>query len=258
MFTNVNGVYLMATLREGVLTETLSRRDRVRAETAAEIKQAARRILVEQGPAAVTLRAIAREVGMTAPALYRYFGSHEELLRNVSGDIFTEIGSDIAAAIDVAGPGMPEKLIAACREFRRWALGHQAEFGMLFGTPLPTLDALHDDVVTECAGRFSAVFFSLFFELWRKQPFPVPADEEIDPGLRDQLARYRDALGVNLPLGAGLTFLRCWVRLYGAVALEVFGHLHFALDDPAPMFEITLQELAGLVGLELPRSQAAG
>lgn len=44
-------------------------------------------------------------------------------------------------------------------------------------------------------------------------------------------------------------FLRCWIRLYGAVSLEVFGHLHFALDDPAPMFEITLSELAELLGL---------
>ena len=57
---------------------------------------------------------------------------------------------------------------------------------------------------------------------------------------------------MDLPLGAGLTFLRCWVRLYGMVSLEVFGHLHFALEDAAPMFEITLAELAKLVNLEYP------
>ncbi len=235
------------------MTETLSRRDRVRAETTDEIKQTARKILVEQGPEAVTLRAIARAMGMTAPALYRYFGSHEDLIRHVVGDIFTEIGGDIEAAIQaVDDDRMTEKMIAACREFRRWGLAHQAEFGLLFGTPLPSLEAAHDDVVTECAGKFSGVFFALFFELWDKHPFPIPADDEIDPALRAQLARYRDALGVNLPLGAGLTFLRCWVRLYGMVSLEVFGHLRFALDDAAPMFEITLSELAGLVGLEYP------
>jgi AcrR family transcriptional regulator len=240
------------------VTETLSRRDRVRAETSAEIKQAARRILIEQGPGAVTLRAIARDIGMTAPALYRYFGSHEDLLRHVVGDIFTELGAGISGAIHgAAGDGMTGKMVAACREFRRWALSHQAEFGLLFGTPLPTLEAAHDDVVTECAARFSGVFFSLFYELWRQQPFPVPADDEIDPVLRDQLARYRDALGVDLPLGAGLVFLRCWVRLYGMVSLEVFGHLHFALEDPSPMFDITLGELAGMVGLRYPPPQDA-
>jgi hypothetical protein len=173
----------------------------------------------------------------------------------VVGDIFTEIGAGIGAAIDAAGGGMTEKMIAACREFRRWGLGHKAEFGLLFGTPLPTLDAAHDDVVAECAGKFSGVFFALFYELWRKQPFPIPSDDEIEPGLREQLARYQEALGVDLPLGAGLTFLRCWVRLYGMVSLEVFGHLHFALEDAAPMFEITLAELARLVNLEYPPPQ---
>lgn len=244
------------------MVETLSRRDRVRAETTAEIKQTARQILIAQGPEAVTLRAIAREMGMTAPALYRYFGSHEDLIRHVVGDIFSEIGAGIEAAIKAAGTGtaatgtaatgMTEKMIAACREFRHWGLGHQAEFGLLFGTPLPTLGAPGDDVVAQCAAKFSGVFFSLFYELWCQHPFPIPGDDEIDPGLRAQLASYQDALGVDLPLGAGLTFLRCWVRLYGMVSLEVFGHLRFALEDASPMFEITLTELAGLVNLEYP------
>jgi hypothetical protein len=82
------------------------------------------------------------------------------------------------------------------------------------------------------------------------------AIHEIDPGLREQLARYRDAPGADLPLGAALIFLRCWVRLYGRVSLEVFGHLHFALDDAAPMFELTLRELAELVNLEYPLPQS--
>jgi len=237
---------------------TLSRRDRLRVETTKEIKRIARRILVEQGPEAVTLRAIAREMGMTAPALYRYFGSHEDLIMHVIGDIFTELGEGIEAAIEVAGANMTAKMVAACREFRHWGLGHKAEFGLLFGTPLPALETLHEDmdIVAECAAKFSGVFFTLFFELWGKQPFPVPADDEIDPGLREQLARYRDALSADLPLGAALIFLRCWVRLYGMVSLEVFGHLHFALDDAAPMFELTLRELAELVNLEYPLPQS--
>jgi AcrR family transcriptional regulator len=241
------------------VVQAVSRRDRVRAATTVEIKQTARRILVAEGPSAVSLRAIAREMGMTAPALYRYFGSHEDLLKHVVADIFEEIADDIHRAIIAAGEesggDMAVKLVAACGEFRRWSLGHKEEFGLLFGTPLPGLEAVHDDVIDDCAAKFSGTFFALFLELWDRHPFPVPSDEEIDPGLRDQLAHYRDLLGVDLPLGAGLTFLRCWVRLYGMVSLEVFGHLHFALDDAAPMFEITLAELAALVGLApLPTS----
>ena len=62
---------------------TPSRRDRLRAATSEEIIQTARRLLVQSGPEAVTLRAIAREMGMTVPGLYRYFDSHDELLRHV-------------------------------------------------------------------------------------------------------------------------------------------------------------------------------
>src|ERR1700720_1935995 len=97
----------------------LSRRDRVRAETTAEIKQTARKILVEQGPEAVTLRAIAREMGMTAPALYRYFDSHEDLLTHVVADIFTELADEVHDAIEAAAAGggdMTQKLVAACRQ----------------------------------------------------------------------------------------------------------------------------------------------
>ena len=192
---------------------------------------------------------------MTAPALYRYFGSHEDLIQHVVGGIFTEIGAGIEAAIDGAGGGITEKMIAACREFRRWGLSHKAEFGMLFSTPMPTLEAAHDDLVAECAGKFSGVFFALFYELWNKQPFSIPRDDEIDPRLRVQLARYQEGLDVDLPLGATLTFLRFWMRLYGAVSLEVFGHLRFALEDAEPMFKLTLAELAELVNLEYPPRQ---
>ena len=76
-------------------------------------------------------------MGMTAPSLYRYFGSREDLLRNVVGDMFTEVAEDIGLAIRTAavqtgsetepgnGGDMTAKMIAACREFRRWSLNHR-------------------------------------------------------------------------------------------------------------------------------------
>jgi AcrR family transcriptional regulator len=216
---------------------------------------------VTSGPEAVSLRAIAREMGMTAPGLYRYFASHTELVRYVCANIFTELGADIQQAIHAAAadPGPEQvtekltiKMVAACREFRRWSLNHKAEFALLFGVPLPGFDDGRYDIADECALAFAGTFFSLFLELWSRAPFPAPAAEEIDPGLRDELVRYRDALGADIPVGAVLTFLRCWTVLYGAVAMEVFGHIKFALQDAAPMFEITLGDLASLVGLRYP------
>jgi AcrR family transcriptional regulator len=242
-----------------------SRRDRLRAATTREIIQTARRLLVQEGVAAVSLRAIAREMGMTAPALYRYFGSHEELLRHVVGDIFTEIADHIRTAIhtaaDSAGPQVGEaevmaiKMIAGCQEFRAWALGHVPEFSMLFGSPIPGLEYLyevHRDPAVDCGYEFGQVFLDLFGNLYRRRPFPIPADEDIQPGLGEQLSRYRDLTHTDLPLGALQTFLRCWVLLYGTVSLEVFGHLKFALDQAAPMFELMMTDMAAMVGLVYP------
>jgi len=238
---------------EDDVVQAPSRRDRVRAATVEEIKTTARQLLVADGPEAVSLRAIGRAMGMTAPALYRYFGSREDLVKNVCADIFTEIAGEIHSAIVQAGQAsggdITAKLSAACGAFRTWALAHRPEFGLLFGSPLPGIETLHDDVVDEGADKFSGEFLALFYELWTKHPFPVPADDEIEPGLAAQLSRYRDGLGVDLPIGAVLTFLRCWVRLYGMVSLEVFGHLHFALDDPSTMFDYTQAELRELLGL---------
>ncbi len=241
------------------MVQTLNRRDRVRAATTEEIKQTARQLLVEQGPEAVSLRAIARQMGMTAPALYRYFDSHEKLIKHVIADIFTELTEDLHAAIESAGAGsngdLTAKVMAACWEFRRWSLDHKREFGMLFGTPIPGVDVEKDEITAECGSQFGATFLVLILELWRKSPFPVPPDDAIDPGLRDQLGRYRDGLGelgAGLPLGLLLVFLRCWTRLYGTLSLEVFGHLGFALDDAEPMFEIMLADTAPLLGLEYP------
>jgi AcrR family transcriptional regulator len=236
----------------------------LRAATIEEIVQTARRLLVKDGPEAVSLRAIAREMGMTAPGLYRYFGNYEELVRYLCASIFTELGNDIHQAIEAAEPPagrsaddwmtakLTVKMVAACREFRRWALNHRGEFALLFGVPLPGLDDGRYDIADECALAFAGTFFTLFLELWHKVPFPVPDDAQLDAGLRGQLGRYQDALGTSIPLGAVLTFLRCWTLLYGAVAMEVFGHMRFALEDPAPMFEITLGDLAALVGLRYP------
>jgi len=247
------------------MVQAPSRRDRVRAATTQEIIQTARKLLVQDGPEAISLRAIAREMGMTAPALYRYFGSHEDLLRHVVADIFTELATHVRTAVhmaaDTSTSGLSEaevmvvKMIAGCREFRAWTLTHVPEFSMIFGSPLPGMEVLHEmhrDPTVDCGYQFGQVFLDLFGDLYRRRPFSIPADDEIQPSLRQQLARYRELVQSDLPLGALQTFLRCWVLLYGIVSLEAFGHMQFALDDPSPMFELMLSDLAPMIGLEYP------
>ena len=239
----------------------LGRRDRARAATVLEIKQAARRIVLDRGPQATSLRAVARESGMTAPGLYRYFASRQELLNHVAADILAALACDIDAAGNGSGaPGEADpadRLAAACREFRCWSLSHRAVFAMLFGASAPGWNVEQDKVTAESRQKFASAFLGPFLQLWRTAPFPVPDDDEIDPRLRGQLERYRSQAKADLPLGAVLVFLHCWVRLYGIVATEVFGQLSFPLGDTGRMFQLTLAETLPLAGLHCP-SQRPG
>jgi AcrR family transcriptional regulator len=234
----------------------LSRRDRIRAATEREIKQTARRMVLEHGPHAASLRAVAREMGMTAPGLYRYFASREELLDHVAADILADLAGDIDAAVNGAGAAgeadAANRLAAACWEFRRWSLSHRAAFGMLFGAPVPGWNVEQDKVTAQSGQELAGAFLAPFLQLWQTGPFPVLADDEIDPGLRGQLERYRGQAKADLPLGAVLVFLHGWVRLYGMVATEVFGQLGFSADDARPMFQLTLAETLPPAGLRCP------
>lgn len=245
--------------RDGTVTETATRRDRARAATTREIKDTARRLLVAGGAEALSLRAIARDMGMTAPALYRYFPSREDLVAHLIGDLYRELDGALEAARDAEpAADTPGRLLAASRAFRHWALGHPREFGLLFGSPIPGVliaekrpdGATGNGVPTEDPGlRFGRVFGDLVARIYQERPFPVLADEEMDPPLRAQLARWSDALPVPLPLGVAQVFLSCWIRLYGMVSMEVFHHLKFALADAGPMFESELRDLARVLGV---------
>ncbi len=82
--------------------------------------------------------------------------------------------------------------------------------------------------------------------MWEREPFPVP--DTVDPLMTVQLEHYALHVGVTLPPAAIAVFLSCWVRLYGAVTMEVFGHVSFALDDAEPLFEHELERLAEMLG----------
>jgi AcrR family transcriptional regulator len=231
-----------------------SRRDRVRAATLAEIKDTARQVLVQQGVEGLSLRGIAREMGLTAPALYRYFPSREALLEDLIADLYDELSGTLELARDREPPeDIGGRLLAASRGFRHWALAHPREFGLMFGSPVPGVfeeGPEHEQSRRHQAGlRFGAVFGTLIAQLYQTQPFPAPADEEIDPVLRQQLATWCAGFPFPLPLGVAQTFMSCWIRVYGLVCMEVFGHLDFALTDAEPMFEAELRDLGRLLNL---------
>jgi AcrR family transcriptional regulator len=236
------------------MAEPLTRHDRVRAQTVREIKQTARRVLVEQGPEGLALRAVAREMGMTAPGLYRYFASREDLVEHVVADLYDELADELEAARDAADPATPgARLLGASRAFRRWATAHHLEFGLLFGSPFESFavdaHAPGEGPARAAAARFGGVFAGLVAQVYVERGFPVPAEQDIEPALQEQLAAWCAKLPGQLPLGVMYVFLSCWIRLYGMVCMEIFGHLRFALEDAEPMFEAELRALGERLGI---------
>ncbi|PZG03706.1 TetR family transcriptional regulator [Nonomuraea aridisoli] len=196
----------------------------------------------QQGPAAVTINGVAREVGMSGPAPYHYFAGHDELVGAVTADFFRELTEQLEAAREAYPPGdHTRRLLATCRAMRRWAVTHRAEFGWVFAGPVTSRRR-------EPAGRdFEQVFLDEVVDLWRPRPFPVP--DELDPSIREQLPLYAAAHGTPMPVEAIHVFLSCWIRLYGMLCMEVLHQLDFAYTDLEPVFEDLLRELAPRLGI---------
>ncbi|WP_422770833.1 TetR/AcrR family transcriptional regulator [Plantactinospora sp. WMMC1484] len=217
-----------------------TRRERLRTAALTEIKNAARRLLVTGGPQAVSLRAIARDMGMTAPAIYRYFPSLEALILDLAGDLLNELCGVLKEARDGAGAAPADQIVAASRAFRRWAVGHPVEFDLVFGTLVPGVNAFPECARDDDPGaRLGHVFLAPLVELWRRAPFPVPLAGQVDARLADALAPVRER-HPEVPVEVACLMLSGWTMLYGLVAMEVHAQLRWAVTDPEALFEAEL------------------
>lgn len=238
------------------MTET-TRRERSRDDTQQEIRRVARDLLINSGREAVTLRAIAREMGITAPAIYRYHASLEDLIQQLCLDICTDLAAELTTDLAaIPEQDTPAQVFTICRGFRTWALRHPQEFSLVFASPPGSGAPTHD-----LDDPFGRIFLTVAGRVLATRQLAMPADHEVPAELRDDLDQFRVALfatlaetGLDLPehvfpLGAAYTMLRFWVRLYGQVALEVFGRFPFAVSAPDLLFDAMLAELADEVGL---------
>lgn len=248
-----------------IAKETMgTRREQQRAETEAEIRARARALLVRDGPQAVTLRAIARELGLTAPALYRYFASREALVHALCEDVCADVAAALRAALGRADDDLG-RLLAVCRAFRDWALGHPQEFVLTFATSDPDVEAFGCDAAGQAAeSQISGVFLSVIAPLLTGEVLAAGTPVEamsLGPELEDELRRARAPI-VEALAAAGVTasaeaiglesvylVLQWWARLYGHVALEVFGRFPFGVTAADHLFDSLLAELAAATGL---------
>jgi AcrR family transcriptional regulator len=220
-------------------------RERVRAELTAEITDAARRQLAEVGAAALSLRAVAREVGMVSSAVYRYFPSRDHLLTRLIIDGYDDLGAAAEAADDPAKAPV-ERWLAVCRAVRRWATVHPHEYALLYGSPVPGYRAPHDTV--PAASRVGIVLGRILGDAARSGALP-PAAEERDAGLVSQEAV--EVLGGEHPAldeTVRVRALLAWSSLYGTISFELFGHFVGSVEDGDRYFDRAMTDLATLIG----------
>jgi AcrR family transcriptional regulator len=212
----------------------------------------------------LSLRAVAAEMGLTAPALYRYVDSYHELLMLVARAIFEDVIAAMASARDRYGADDPAaQIVASSVAFRGWALSHPEEFGLIFANATTaktaemfdtaktseTSDApVPIDLAAQGGGmQFAEFFTDIYLRLWDRYKFPVPADSDLEPDLLELLRvqRSQGTLPCDFPghpVGLSWIFIRLWARLYGTITLEVFKHMDRAMIEGGALLRAMLED----------------
>jgi AcrR family transcriptional regulator len=204
---------------EGSSVES-SVRDRRRAETVREIKDAALQQLAEGGTGALSLRGVGRSIGMTVQSLYHYFDSRDALLAALVSDAHHQLADAVQAAADNTRGHRPlARRLAATGAYRDWALAHRPAFLLLYGTPVPGFAPPPDSDTGPAAFRLAAPFLDVVFDGWTARQLaalPLPADRTIDVS----------DTKITLPVGALAYFIELRGTMHGLVMLELLGHLY--------------------------------
>jgi AcrR family transcriptional regulator len=233
----------------GGVNASRTARDRVRAELTREITEIARSRLATDGAAGLSLRAVAREMGMVSSAMYRYFSSRDELLTALIIDGYNAVGAAVEQA-EAACPraDYPGRWLASCRAVRSWALAHPHEYALVYGSPVPGYRAPERTI--EPAARVAAVLGKIISEAHGSGALDPPAICPPPPGpFAPDAARLRESLLAGVPDEAVARALASWASMFGLVSFELFGQFENVVTDRAAFFDHSVACLGRLVGL---------
>ena len=239
---------------------SMTARERARAELTREIKDEAKRQLATAGADGLSLRAVARSLGMVSSALYRYFPSRDDLLTALIIDAYNSLGAAVEEAIaagsgdggDVTGGGARGQWTVACRRVRGWAREHPHEYALIYGSPVPGYQA--PEATIGPASRVPVAFAGIL----RDAPGAVSSGAVSGGGqpggaLTEQAAALAAAMAADgLPGVGGDILVRAmiaWTQLFGMVSFELFGQFVGSFDPADAFFEHAVAEMASLVGL---------
>ncbi|MGW0425369.1 TetR/AcrR family transcriptional regulator [Streptomyces sp. NPDC003015] len=210
-------------------------RQRYRAQLRAEIKERAWEQIAAAGAPGLSLNAIAKQMGMSGPALYRYFASRDELITELIRDAYHSLADAIragaASGADLAGLG---------HALRAWALDDPQRYFLVYGTPVPGYHAPGD--VTAIASEIMDALLDAAQSAGAAAD--TPDDGHLDGRLEAHLAEHRQwAADHPAPPAALRRALRFWTRLHGILSLELAGHFTGMGLDPAELYDSELRHL---------------
>jgi AcrR family transcriptional regulator len=221
----------MSTRTEATTKPRIGRRAQNRTRTLDTVRQVALRQLSELGAGAISLNAIAREMGMTGPALFRYVPNRDALITMLVIEAFTDLGDALWMSVEASAGQSPEvRLRAQCAVYRTWALANPQRYLLIFGTPVPGYHAPAEET-DPAAARLLTSAIALLDEVVpsRWQPATDGPDRDLETW----------ALDAGLPtMPASLIrhALYGWTRLHGVLSLELAGHFGKALPDAAALY----------------------
>jgi AcrR family transcriptional regulator len=212
-----------------------------------EIKQVARRHLASEG-ANLSLRAVARDMGMVSSALYRYFASRDDLLTALIIDAYDAIGADVEAA----DAGIPDRIdlrgrwLACAHAVRDWALANPAEYALIFGSPVPGYAAPADTITP--ASRTPVALIRIVADGHAAGRLSDPGTD-LPVSVRADLVRIASDLGVEVPAALLDRGVESWLQMFGTVSFELFGQFNNVITDRAAFFAHRIHATADRIGL---------
>ena len=233
-----------------VVMDTATPRARAREQTMRDIVRIGRAHLATEGAAALSLRAVARDLGRVSSAVYRYVASRDELLTLLVVDGYDELGDAVDAALErVDRSDHVGRTLAIGRAVRAWGLAEPATYALLFGSPVPGYEAPAERT-TGPGVRVVGRLVEVWEDAWQAGALRADDGPVAPRRLSRDLARIRKQMGLTVPDHAIARGLFAWAALFGCVTWEVFGQYGAdTLTDPGDLFEHHLAALVEAVGL---------
>jgi AcrR family transcriptional regulator len=227
-------------------TGRVGKRRESREQIEAKIVELGRRHLVDHGAAGLSLRAIARDLGMVSSAVYRYVSSRDELLTLLLVDAYTELAETVDQARDSLAELWSDDVIAIARAARRWALAHPARWALLYGSPVPGYHAPAERTL-EVGTRVVGAFFDAVAAGIATGDIRLTNDAAAEP-MSSDFERIRQEFGFP---GDDPVVAKCFLLfagVLGAISMEVFGQYGAdTLTDPEAVFDAQVRLLVGML-----------